>query len=255
MKESLKEGLKPLYAELLPLITTTTSVVPFCMEWGEDFPTEKNTGVLFIGKATNGWGSDSRDVEQIFGEGEYRLFARKDKIEWIHNQLKAEYKRSSGDPNARNSAFMRVMVSVSKALYKNNTWYTKVAWSNLYKVAPPKGNPKEKLKKEQYSLCKKILQKEIEILSPRFVVFLTSGWENEFVNQLLIGIKVEWELSKWGKGSKYQTRAREINGRVFICSPHPQGKSEKEHVTAIVDFIKRYSIRAVPNQIVSKECV
>lgn len=93
------------------------------------------------------------------------------------------------------------------------------------------------MKKEQVEVCKKILQEEIRILSPRFVVFLTSGWENIFIKHLSKDLESKWDKPrKWG--SKYETKVCTVSDTVYICSPHPQGKNEYHHFKAITDIIK-----------------
>lgn len=242
MKEELRESLKPLYTELLQKITTSEDTYSFCMQWGANFPKEKNTGILFVGKATNGWMSNSKDMELIFGNNKDRIFARHDQMKWVQNHFDdPNYKKGQKDYNARNSAFWRVIRSVTKKVHPLENWYSKVAWSNLYKVSFEEGNPDGKLKAEQDLLCKQILAKEIEILSPRFVVFLTSNWEWSFVKHLNGGREHKWISSHQWAG-EYESKVCEVNGIVFICSVHPQGKNEYDHAKAIIEIIKSKTV-------------
>ena len=241
MEEELRETLKPLYAELLPLISTEHKVCPFCLQWGHDFPKGKNTGILFVGKATNDWGSDSRDIEVIFGNAPERKFAKEDQMVWVENRMTLSYVKLNGGYNARRSAFWRLIKNLTQSIYKNDPWYSKIAWSNLYKVNPRGGNPNAKLKSDQIVVCKKILSKEIEVLSPKFVVFLTSDWESEFIKNLNHNEEIKWIYSKkWGIKDD-ETKVFQINGTYFICSKHPQGKNEYNHLKAIIDIIDKYS--------------
>jgi len=52
-KEKLRDGLKPLYEDLfnnLNIGFNRETDTAFVMNWGENFPTERNTGILFVGK-------------------------------------------------------------------------------------------------------------------------------------------------------------------------------------------------------------
>jgi uracil-DNA glycosylase len=232
MKEEISTALKPMYSEMLSGIKTKKGVCTFCLQWGEDFPFGQHTGILYVGKATNGWVTTSRDCEMLFGNTGDRIFARHDQMKWVHN-LEGDVKY-----NTKSSAFWRVIKTVSKTVYKNEPWYSKVAWSNLFKIAHETGNPNSALKKEQYELCKRILMKEIELLSPKFVVFLTSGRETGFVKYLSGNNDCQWiDTQKWG--GKYETKACKVNDTYLICSQHPQGKNEHTHAKAIVDIIKK----------------
>lgn len=233
MKEEIRSALKPLYAEMLSGIKTQKDVCTFCLQWGADFPVENNTGILFVGKATNGWVTTSRDTEMLFGNTGDRIFARHDQMKWVHN-LEGDAKY-----NTKSSAFWRVIKNVSGAVYQNESWYSKVAWSNLYKVAAEIGNPGSDLKTQQFEMCKKILMKEIELLSPKFVVFLTSGWETGFIKYLNDNNDCKWlESQKWG--NKYETKVCKVNETYLISSKHPQGKNEDQHAKAILSIINSY---------------
>lgn len=110
----------------------------------------------------------------------------------------------------------------------------------MYKVAPWRGgNPTKKQQTIQHNLCCQILKKEIEILKPKFVIFLTSSWESAFIdylkeNQQLTG----GEMENW---SKYKTTLVNIKGTNYIISPHPQGKKIVPHKTAIIKLINSNS--------------
>jgi len=230
MKDAIKLTLMPLYGQLLKQITIPKDVYSFCIQWGKNFPTENNTGILFVGKATNGWVTNSRDVEVLFGDTKDRIFNRWDQMKWVHDLEKDK------GYNTLKSAFWRVIKRTTQSVYGKEDWYSKIAWSNLYKVSYITGNPDAALKKEQIEICKKILQEEINILSPKYVVFLTSGWENTFVSHLTKDTQHKWDtLYKWDK--KYEVKICLVDDRIFMCSQHPQGKSEYHHAKVIADII------------------
>ena len=168
MEQSLYKALKPLYKELLEQLSKedreTTS--PFCVKWGKNFPTASFSGLLFIGRATNGWGTDSTEsVDVLFdGDDNSRGFADPNQMSWLESHPSYNWQRS---------AFWRVVSNVSQS-YTQGEWFNGIAWTNLYKIAPyDGGNPSNRLCYEQLPICQKILKNEIEILSPKFVILLT----------------------------------------------------------------------------------
>ena len=60
--------LKPLFAELMQSVEEYQNggLVPFCMQWGKHFPQEENDGIMFYGRATNGWVTLESDVDKLF---------------------------------------------------------------------------------------------------------------------------------------------------------------------------------------------
>jgi hypothetical protein len=225
MKNELKEKLFPLYESLLINIDSE-DVWPFCMQWGHKFPMDEKSGILFVGKATNGWVTKSKDVEILFGDSESRIFARTDQMKWV----------VENKPYYKVSAFWRVIKRVSELKNGKDEWYSKIAWSNLYKVSLEKGNPTGKLINQQIEICKEILNTEIEILNPKYVIFQTSGWENRFFGNLKDSPKEKEVI--WG--NNYKTIGYSINNRVYITSVHPQGKNEGDHVNAIIKIIEHF---------------
>ena len=233
-KKELKDSLLPLYKELLKG-NSFEDVCTFCLQWGEDFPADKKTGILFVGKAVNGWIHDETDINVLFGETSDRIFARSDQMEWV-SRLEGDEKY-----NTNKSAFWRVIKRVSQHYYPNEKWYSNVAWSNLCKIAPFKGgNPSDKLYYEQLKSCQKILSKEIEILSPKFVIMFTSGWEKDFMfflndnNHTKSVAKINWD--------GYETKLYKIKDTIFITTLHPQGKNETNHVEVLTNLMKEYEV-------------
>lgn len=65
--EKLRNELKPLYENLLKnMAEFDYDKATFCLQWGENFPLEKHCGVMFVGRATNGWVTDCEDVDVLF---------------------------------------------------------------------------------------------------------------------------------------------------------------------------------------------
>jgi hypothetical protein len=236
MKEKLKAGLLPLFKELLDK-NTFSDVCVFCMQWGKKFPKQENAGVLFVGKAVNGWVNAETDIDVLFGKTTDRIFARGDQMEWVEN-----LSGPNETYNTNKSAFWRVIKKISQHLYPKDEWFRYVAWSNLCKIAPSEGgNPNDPLYYEQLESCRKILEKEIEVLSPKFVVLLTSGWEKDFLfylngnNHTSSIEKVEWD--------GYETKLFKIKDVFYIASQHPQAKDETKHFDVIATLIDKYELR------------
>jgi len=232
MRETLKLEIKPIYEKLLTNIDSEKEIRAFCAQWGNKFMDKSNERILFVGKAVNGWVTNSRDIEILFGNGNKRIFNRYDQMEWVQ-KLKGDKKYST-----KKSAFWRVIEKTAQNKLKTKDVFSKIAWSNLYKVSYKKGNPDDKLKKTQKEYCKKILEKEIEIFSPKYVIFLTSKWEKIFLKYLNGGIKPEpFKTLNWSS-NKYSSKSYKIREITYITSHHPQGKNEAEHMKALLELMK-----------------
>ena len=226
----LREKIFPIYRELFEQ-NNFESICTFAIQWGKNFPIEKNKGLLFIGKAVNGWVTNDKNVDNLFDKNNSdRIFERNDQMEWVNN-----LSGNTQGYNTRKSAFWRLIKKVTNAYYPEK-WYSHIAWSNLYKIAPWEGgNPNSKLQKQQKEYCFDLLKAEINLLSPKYVIMLTSGWEWSFIEEMKKGKEFRTiAKKKWGK---YKTSLIEINKVKYIISHHPQGKNEWEHKNAITELI------------------
>ena len=203
----------------------------FCMQWGRNFPESEHAGILFVGRATNGWITDEEDIDVLFGNTADRIFNRDDQMQWVENS-----EGNNNGYNSRRSAFWRVIKRVSEYYYPED-WSSYIAWSNVCKVAPFNGgNPNNELYYAQLETCLKILEIEIEQLSPRIIVFLTGeNWVQDFLSYLNHeNYDQAIECKSWGE---YKSTAYLIKNTIMICSEHPQGKNENLHSKAIIDII------------------
>ena len=169
----------------------------------------------------------------IWAFADIHIFNLDDQMQWVENcdGIKNEDGYDSG-----RSQFWRVIKKVSSHYYPEN-WSSYVAWTNVCKVAPDGDNPSDPLYYAQLESCKKILKAEIEILSPKVVVFLTGeGWSKDFLSYLLgEGYNHVAESKEW---DGHEAKAYLSNETIFISSEHPQGKKEPSHVQAIIDLIE-----------------
>ena len=230
-----KDELKPLYANLMNSIKDFEySKASFCLQWGKNFPSEEHCGIMFVGRATNGWISDSEDVDILFGNSEEAIFNRHDQMQWVENLWGNE-----NGYNTNNSAFWRVIKAVASH-FNPEPWYSHIAWSNVCKVAPwDGGNPNDTLYYAQLKDCKKIFETEIKLLSPKVVVMLTGeSWSKDFLRYL----NSEHETKSICKDSwdGYECKVYQINGTTFIRTEHPQGKKENIHIQCLINLIKKF---------------
>lgn len=229
------ELLKKLYAELLTTIKESRKIdydtVKFCYQHGRFYPMESpNAGILFVGRACNGWDAYSDDVNILFGKGEGTIF-KQDSIRNLISTANPNY-------NANLSAFWRVIGNLS-SLYYGKQWMDYIAWTNLYKIAPEEGNPDRSLGGLQYGHCVRILECEIDLLSPKVIVFFTGDDSKDWITDNFIkaacgGILPSFKKIRW---DKYSLLYAEIDGRILIVTEHPQGKKEDPHVEALYGCI------------------
>lgn len=235
-----KECLLPLYAHMIQVVLDAGfnyDTAKFCMQWGKDFPACENEGILFYGRANNGWITSSNDVNELFTEGsENCIFALDNQMSWMEEDF---IENDNGGYRPSLSALIRTMRNVASEYY--DEWSSHVAWSNLYKIAPWKGgNPSDSLCYTELDDCVKIMQAEISFLLPRAVVMLTGyNWAKDFLVSMNGGQGPEYiDKEAWGD---YCARAYRIGGLLIIVSEHPQGKTEAAHAKAIINLIERNS--------------
>ncbi len=240
MKEEMKTKLMPLYEEMLSKFEGKGQLTTFCARWEKNFPQEKGKGILFVGRVVRkGTENTTIGIENLFSDTHKNRILQPDySISWVESNSRVKHKK--GDYNVNRSAFWQVIKGVSQKIYgKNNEWYSHIAWTNLYKVSPTVGNPTTHQEKIQLPYCVKILKAEIEVLQPKFVIFLTSRREeyNGFIKENY-GTLEKLDIKKW-KNDKYETKLYKVNNDLyFVKSYHPQGKPIQQHIDIIYDLIK-----------------
>lgn len=225
-----------MYATLLKRVAGLSyCTATFCAQWGSKFPEETHCGILVVGRATNGWITDSQDIDTLFGKSKDAIFNRENQMKWVEDSYGAK-----NNYNTRRSAFWRVIKQVAERFYPTD-WYAHIAWSNLCKVAPSeRGNPNESLYYKELGDCQKIFATEINILSPKIVILFTSyDWAKDFLSYINGGLEPNSiEIKKWN--NKYNAIVYRINDVYFIVSEHPQRKKEKPHIECISNLILKY---------------
>ncbi len=239
LKEQLKEALMPLYEGLITQVNDRVKKVEgeertyFCGRWGQQFPMEPYTGIMFVGRAVNGGRTISDKVDTLFnGKDDERAFDTPNQVEWVEDNRKL----------LAVSAFWRVIRGVSQRFYGNKNWATHVAWSNVCKVAPAtNGNPNKELYDAQIDCCQEILKTEIEKLSPRVVVLFIGKFGNNLLRFLNGGNPTKSMKEYNQPWDRYECKVYEINGITYILTEHPQGKKEQAHIDAICKIIEQLS--------------
>ena len=230
LKDYLKEALTPLYEEAWGNCAFVSREIGlYILQWGRNFQKNKHEGILFVGKAPNL--RTSKNPYKNKGLEALKSFGEED-LRWLKNR------------DTKKSAYLRVVCKICKELYKEDEWYSRVAATNLYKIAPLKADfPNTTLLKAQKTIAKEIFLKELNILSPKYVIMFSSeleksGFLYDFQNN---GNHTTAESSeKWGENNKYETKVYKIHDTIFITSPHPQGKNENTHINIIVKLLKNY---------------
>jgi hypothetical protein len=231
-------ALKPLYQNLINSVEEFKNLplVPFCIQWGRNYPEGDNTGVIFYGRATNDWVTESLDVDKLFDlKDAERIIARDDQMQWVY-----DLEGNSSGYNTNRSAFWRVIKRVSSNLNKD---LHQVCWSNVCKIALDNGNPSDSLYYAELDACKAIMKEELRIFSPRHVVMLTGiNWAKDFLCYLNSNETTHSIAQyQWGNEKEYCIKVYSINGIFFYVSEHPERKDEETHVNALVQAIKEHT--------------
>ena len=243
-KTELKLKLIPLYQHLKEVCESNEKWSPFLMQWGEDFPTEPNKGIMFYGRATNGW-FGTWDFNVFFSDNHKdRGWNRDDQMVWVENQW---YESDDGYVTS-NSQFWSVIRGISKEFY-GEEWYKYVTWSNVCKVAPAaKGNPSDKLYYSTLENNQKIIKTEIAHFNPKFVVLFTGGdwssggdWSTDFISylnneeKLVCLMEFQWDSSD----KERKCKVYKIEDIYYIVTLHPQGKTIQPHIDGIINLIRQ----------------
>jgi hypothetical protein len=110
-----------------------------------------------------------------------------------------------------------VLAAVDPASRDDPLWSSRLAWSNLAKLAPAEGgNPGGPLLEVQRELGPGLIDREVHELRPRRVLVLTGrSWFEPFARGT--GLEVEW------RDGLVQGVVRE-RARTWVIAGHPQGK-------------------------------
>lgn len=245
--ELLKNKLLPIYFDFSNRYANNKELCPFLMQWGSKFPTIKNNGIIFYGRATNGWNS-TWDYDIFFSDN-HKDSAWNKNTQWIYD--------SDIDYNYHKSQFWSIIEGISMHIY-GQEWYDYVACSNICKVAPNSaGNPSNKIFYDTLENNIKIFNIELDFWSPKYVVLFTDGirkdaktvidWTSCFIKSLNNNTmpKLSYELSWDEEKPDMKIRIYKLGEMYIIQSVHPQGQKVDLHKDAIINIIERIENKQV----------
>lgn len=132
--------------------------------------------LMYVGRAVNGWEFDwHKDTldgltDQVFSHG-------------FDIGSICEHPIQADGYNFNRSPFWQLCRSLLDMQGESFDWASRVAWSNLFKIAPYKtGNPDPKTLTSSINSCIDLILKEIELYKPSHVVFVTDIWWMEPVD-------------------------------------------------------------------------
>lgn len=143
--------------------------------------------------------------------------------------------------NSARSAFWRVTRRTLQGISGEpelSDWSSRLAWANLYKVAPAAGgNPTSRLIEAQHPLAERLLKQEIHHCAPKHVLVLTGRhWFDRFADALGF-----CEISSLARGYVQRVGRIPLSSGVacVVVTPHPQGKREEQLVTDVLGAFKQ----------------
>lgn len=239
-KEKLKAALKSLYDSMESSIENVWPhnhngeiVSTFSAQIGSLFPEEDNHGLLFVGRAPNGW-----DRECPNGGDDYE-----------NDFFMSNIERDSGKRR-----LFGLFKRISQNFYGDD-WYEHIAWSNITKVTfCYGGNPTDELWDQQYDNIVEILDKELRIISPSVAIFVIGsaircGYESPLLEIYPDIEKHLLEKIVWGHYNDNKVLTSEaylLDNRLVILTDRPDSRQAQPfmeaHSNAIVKLIKKYVI-------------
>ncbi len=208
--------------------------------------TKTKIKILFCGRATNGWGEKEQHFKpkQIIGR---EIEILKESIDWSQADNRGEcpmqwvIKKWKGDVGRK--PFWRIIKNLTLELNKGNNLSEKnfteaIAWTQYYKIAPARGgNPKRKAetKPQDEIIVYDLLEKEIEILKPDYVVFMIgNNWRMSCFNYKVDDYVM---TAIQGKFLTYELKIKKLPAIGLLCD-RPEGKNEEKFVDELVKYIK-----------------
>ena len=245
---NLKKELTPLYTQLInkckddgikfrkaksPDDRDAYTCVPMFV--GNNYNAGSNDSVMIVGRAVNGWDvewSDGTDrmVSQLLNQS-FDLASINDLPE------------QDGYYFSRSRFFLVIKEMMQKLGASNDNWSSRFAWSNLYKVAPAiDGNPSGKVQHTQRELAVQILKKEIDILKPKYIIFVTGydfttwSWRNNTAENTF---KKEFNLQPTDAFGDYVEGYAIYNGSKIVVACRPEMKSVTAWVDGVLTALKK----------------
>jgi hypothetical protein len=218
----------------------------FAPHVGSKFETSQSC-LFFCGRAVDGWRTFTPEtlrndnaeiiVENIFQVKSTDVEAGCE-MNWILRNRKAwsdGNKNGSGKSyNYRRSSFWGCARDILKKLENNKhvsgEWPQLLAWSNVYKISPKRGNPSSKLRTIQIPCCEKILKEEIDYLKPKHILFVTGDWGKKIIASL--GIVPNPDFEKYNNKTIVQFKGKLDDAKVIIAN-RPEGFKRADWINEV----------------------
>ena len=244
--DQFKSQLIPIYNSLRDDCNRDDNLCPFLMQWGNRFPITPNSGIIFYGRATNGW-FGTWDYDIFFSNNdEDRGWNRDNQMAWVEEQ----WCNSEDGYDTSKSQFWSIIKGISTRFY-GDEWFKYVAWSNICKVAPySQGNPSDKVFYSTLENNLKVFHTELDFWSPKYIVLFTDGikrdnkatidWTSNYISSLNNGIvpSTIYDISWDSENPHIKIKVYKLDNRFIILSLHPQGRKVELHRDAIINIIE-----------------
>lgn len=210
----------------------------FYPQVGKDY--RDDSLVLLVGRAPNGWGvtwGKSDDIDKKVSESkEYSETTDPGQncpLDWLND----DWNNKEKNYKLYRSAFWNVSYKFIQRQFEKNdsNWQNIIAWSNLMKISPAEGwNPTTPEWSWQLDTSVKLITKEIEELSPKYVLMLTGlDWSEDFT-------KAFQEHDDHKPYYNDTVKAVYIHHKTkIIVTDRPEGKIQEEFVKDVSDHINR----------------
>ncbi len=219
-----------------PLSHNGELVSTYEAQLGELFPIEKNKGILFYGRASNGWDRDNPNGDD---GGEV-------------------YDMSKISKEAKKRKYFELIEKISSRILKIEDWYNYISISNITKVVfCYEGNPSDELWNQQYKYLAPILRTEIKLLSPQIIIFIIGnaikcGYEKPVFeafpflkeDKYLVDERIWGSYETQKETRELKTTAYNYEGKLLIFTDRPDSlfskQFMKEHVNVICNIISKF---------------
>jgi hypothetical protein len=211
-EEWASENLKHRYLSLIKLIEETKladkCTIPFVPYWGSAYGDDNKPKMLFIGKATFGWGKGDEGqgrgtLNDMLGMDDHARWEHLVKLpkEFIEDEIIPFY---GGEARHYYSQFWNRIYRLTGKLLMNRPvlkykreeqasekCFRSIAWSNVFKVGALKsdgGNPNKKLidiQKEENKKEGNPFEEEINVLKPDVAIFSTGPSYDRLLEDML----------------------------------------------------------------------
>lgn len=208
----------------------------------------QNCRLMIIGRAVNGWGSIACPNAKEFGVQAEQVFNGTG-FEWVVYDERGLHNTEDKIYFLSRSPFWRTSQQIWEQLsgVRQDKWVDYIAWSNIYKVAPPTtGNPTTKMCRTQIELCRQILKKEIETYKPTHILFVT-GW-NWWFQDSKFGVAKLFEQTNFIKENKRGNTTYAEGTAIYkgvnvdipvVVACRPEQRNEQEYVKQVVETFKK----------------